>query len=141
MRPVRSSDEELGIDDLGFPVRDVGQVHRIHVMDDDARMDLTTWDPQVATLVSNDDEITDSLPLSGGVERLVDPAVESESGCAYSSVKREIAEPLLESLETSELTVGPSPRSHRQGSHLVHRSDQRKNASRRVRSGTSPRLV
>lgn len=48
-------------------------------MDDGSTRDVVAFNAKVATVVSSDDVVTNMLPLSGGVELLVDPSVETES--------------------------------------------------------------
>jgi hypothetical protein len=93
---VRSGDQELGIKDARVPFENVVRLHGIHVMHVDSIMNLVAFNTKIATQVSSDDVLTNTLPFSGCVEHLVDVAIESEGRIAYTASKGQVLEPLVE---------------------------------------------
>jgi len=76
-------DQELWVKYPFLSTNKVISSDRVHVMDQQVRMDVVAGNTEIATFVSNDHELSGSLPLSRTVELLVDPAVKPEGGCAY----------------------------------------------------------
>lgn len=75
----------------------------IHVMDDQIRMDFVTRNAQITTIVPCYDEIPDGLPFSGPVEALIDPSIVSKRLNSQNSSQLEIAIPLEERFQSTEL--------------------------------------
>ena len=76
---------------------------RIHVMYDQTRIDLTTGDPQITTLVANDGITTETTPFSRCVETLIDPAVVTERLTADLSIDPQVSVPIFERIELDQL--------------------------------------
>lgn len=72
-------------------------------MDQDSSPNLVTVDSEIATIVSNDDLVSQTSPLGGSVEPLVDVAIESESLFADNPLEGQIVEALSESFEPTHL--------------------------------------
>jgi hypothetical protein len=75
---VRSRDQELGIEDARIAIDNIGNLHRVHVMDNDVQVDVVPIKAEIATHVSSDDVMTNLTPLSGRVELLIHVAIKPE---------------------------------------------------------------
>lgn len=52
-------------------------------MDQQLSMNLVSKNPEVATLIANDDEVTSLLPFVRPIEVLVDPSIKPEGGLPH----------------------------------------------------------
>lgn len=64
MGSVGCSDEILRIKYVLVALRDVGDRHRIDVMDVDSVVHLVTIDSQITAVISGDDVVTNKTPFS-----------------------------------------------------------------------------
>ena len=95
------------------PMDDIDCFHRVHMMDYEPVMDLITLHSEVTAVISNNYLVADVLPLPGGVEFLIDVAIESECGLPDLTVECEVAITLLKLVNTSKFGVSPNRHSDR----------------------------
>lgn len=65
------------------------------MMDIDSTSDVISRNPKIATVVPDDDLVTDLFPSLGMVELLIDVPVESECLFSDNSVKPQVLEPFF----------------------------------------------
>ena len=61
--PLRDTDKILRINQEAGSVENVFGVYRVHVVDVDSSVDLSSWDSEVASVVSDHHLALHSLPL------------------------------------------------------------------------------
>lgn len=117
--------QELGIQDSGIPFFNIGDSHRVHVMDVDGVMNVVTFDTHVTSVVPDDDVVSNVPPLSRRVEALVHPAVEPKGCFTDLSTKSEVLEAFLKALDPFEFGVRPILHGavRRDKPRPIHRSD------------------
>lgn len=81
-------------------------------MDEQPTMNFVTIDSQITTVVTNDYLFAYQLPLSRPVERLIDPAVESEGRLPYLPSQRQVAEAVFERLDPSQFRISSTHSSY-----------------------------
>lgn len=59
----------------------------IHVMNYQTRVDLVSFDAEIAAVIPENNSTTGLSPLSGAIKMLIKPSVESECGFTHESVK------------------------------------------------------
>lgn len=69
---------------------DVIDAHWVHVMDDDAVVDVIALYAEITSVVSKDYVVANLLPLSRPVELLIDPTIEAERRLSDLSPERQI---------------------------------------------------
>jgi hypothetical protein len=80
---MRCSNQELRIENAFVTVYNVLCKQRIHVMYEKFGVNIVTFYSEITTFISIDDKASCLLPLSGSVEGLVDPSVETERRHTY----------------------------------------------------------
>lgn len=90
VRCVCCTDQIIEVENARITVLDVFGGHWVHMMDYDPIIDLITFHSEITSEISSDNLVTNVPPLSRGVELLVYPAVESESGLSDRSSEFEI---------------------------------------------------
>jgi len=81
----RCGDEEFRIDKRWIPLENIDLCDWVHVVNDDSTMDLIALDTQIAAIVSDNNRIPNTDPLSRAVKALIDPSIEPKGGCSYDS--------------------------------------------------------
>ena len=107
---VSHADQVLGVEDVGIELSlEVLRPNRVHVMNENLVVDIVTWDPEVACVVSKDDLLPCLAPLGGVVEGLVQVPFETEGLIARILIETQVFVPILEGFDAREFTVGPNP--------------------------------
>lgn len=107
---MRCGDQVLGIDQALIAMRDSIDIDRVHVMDDHTVKDLVTLDSKIATQVPGYDLLPGVAPESRRVERLVQPAFETERGNTHRRMRLKILEPFTEVTQPGQFCVSSNPR-------------------------------
>ncbi len=113
VRVVRGANQVLGIESHASAVLDIPLCDRIHVMNDESRVDLMTLDAEITTFISYDDISTKSAPSLGRIKPLVNPAVESERVATDLTPDREVLKPLLERFQFDQFGISSNLGTHR----------------------------
>lgn len=106
MSELRCGDEILWVDHDFVPICDVFDGNGVDVMDEDLLMDFEALYAKITAIVSNDYVITDVFPLMRAVKRLVYVPIKTKRYSANVAFEFEVLIPLLESLESCQLTIG-----------------------------------
>lgn len=108
MGSMGSCDQELWIEDVVIGMDDVVSHHWVHVVNVETIVNLIALYTQVTAFVSDDNEVTNLLPLPRPVELLVDPSVETEGLSTDVATKLEVLEAVYERLNPSKFGVRPN---------------------------------
>lgn len=103
-------DEKLWVEDAAVTVSDVLDAHRIHVVDDGTTRNIVAFDAEITAAIADDDVVTNLLPLSGGVELLVDPTIKPKGRVAHRASQREVAEALMKVFDQPKFGIRSNPR-------------------------------
>lgn len=74
-------------------------------MNENATVDLVSFDTQITALIPNDHSITNQLPFMRVVKQLIDVSVESEGRYTDTLSELEILEAFLERIQTPKLRI------------------------------------
>lgn len=102
MRPVRCTNQELGVDDSGVAFRDVPDCHRIHVVNQNLVEDVVVHNTEIAPEIPCYNVLSDLSPFSGSVKLLVDVSIESESLGTNVSGQSQVSKALQKGIESSK---------------------------------------
>src|SRR4051794_8575662 len=105
---MRGTDQELRINYQSLTTHQVQLRQWIHVMHQQTMVDLMTGNAQITALVTCDDGFSSQLPLSGPIELLIHPPIETEGLLAHIAFEVEILEAFLKRLNASQLRVASS---------------------------------
>lgn len=87
VRSVGSGDQVLRIENPQLTVFEILRGNRIHVMHHELSMDLVTGNTEIASLVSEHDQVANMAPFAGAIEPLVEPTIETEGGSTDLTLK------------------------------------------------------
>lgn len=107
MRPVGDRDEIVRIENARVAVRHVSHCHRDDVVNGDGLVNFVPVDSQVATVVPDDDLVTQVPPFSRPVECLVEVTVVTESLSPNNPPEGKILEAFFESRKTNQFRIRP----------------------------------
>lgn len=94
-------DQVLGIEDVEVAVVNIFRRDGVHVVDDDPVINLKAFDTQVATKVSSDYLVSDSLPLRRAIECLIEVALIAECSSTNAPTNLQIFKPLFKSIQSA----------------------------------------
>lgn len=61
-------DQEFRVQNPVFPVTNIVQCYRVHVMNKKTVVNLVTGDTQIATIITHNDVVSSAFPLGGSVK-------------------------------------------------------------------------
>lgn len=111
MGSMSGCNQKIRIQNTFITMDDVILRHRIHMVNDWTMMNLIPLDSEVTTVVSINYIVAKMLPLSGRVELLIDPAIETERRVTNLTFQSEVAKTLFEVRDLTQFGVGSSPHS------------------------------
>jgi hypothetical protein len=92
---VGSRDQEFWVYDVGITLSNIVDRDRIHVMDQQPILNLSTFYSQITTKIPRYGVSSSRLPLARVVELLIDPSVESERRPTNNPTYREITKAIF----------------------------------------------
>lgn len=93
---MRSGDQKFRIENPRLATFKIFRPNGIHVMNHQPIMDLVSGNSKITGLVSEYHEVPNSQPLSGSIESLIDPSIESESSFPHFTRQFEVVVALFE---------------------------------------------
>jgi hypothetical protein len=111
--PQSCANQILKIECHGRPVLEISLRNRIHVMHDQTRVNLSSGDTQITTLISNDGVSAKMTPLSRCIELLVDPTIVSERLAADLPLDSQVLVSILEGVVLNKFGVRSNQGTHR----------------------------
>ena len=74
-------------------------------MNQKVALNLMSWNPQITSLISIDDELTCVFPLSRPIEFLIDPSIETGGGLSNGAAELQVFKPIFERTPFDQLTI------------------------------------
>lgn len=85
------TDQVPRINNVRIPTLQVDRLHRIHMMNIDSAVNGIVSMTHIESVVSDDDFVSDRLPLTAPIEALVQPTVSSKRTFAHTLLYSKIA--------------------------------------------------
>src|SRR6202000_150298 len=105
VRVVCRADQVLEIERHPCSVLDVLLSDRIHVMNNQTRVNFVAIDTQITAVVSDDGFLAQRSPFPRHVEPLIDPAIESERLAADFASNGEVLKPFLKGFQLNQFGI------------------------------------
>jgi hypothetical protein len=102
---MRRTNQVAEIKSHACPVLNIPLSKRIHVMNDQSRVDLMTLETEITTIISNYCLLTQGTPLSRCIKFLINPSIESEGLATHLSSESQIIESIFERFKLDEFGV------------------------------------
>jgi len=102
VRLVRTTYQKIRIQYVRIKEFDLIRSNRVHVMNEDATIDLVSFKTKIAAIIARNDLVSDSFPLCRLVKTLIQITIESESLISHATTDSQVIVPIFNGVKKNK---------------------------------------